>query len=101
MEDEIALKKGIAMEAEHRRLLDEVSILRLKLRKTEDLEIKHEGLLKQIALLSADNDRLLVEINERKMETDRLKLTYAQVHDRENFKVTKLSEQTNLLKLEY
>lgn len=41
LEDEIALKKGIAIESEHRRLLDEVSILRLKLRKTEDLEIKN------------------------------------------------------------
>ena len=66
----------------------------------EELEVKHEALLKQVTLITADNDRLLAEIGDRKHEIDRLKLTYAQVHDRESFKVTQLSEHNNILKLE-
>ncbi len=58
IEEEINLKNALRSESENRRLLDEISLLHIKLRKTEELELKVDGLIKQNSLLTQDNDQL-------------------------------------------
>lgn len=47
-------------------MLDEISLLQIKLRKTEELELKVEGLIKQNSHLAQDNDQLAREVSERR-----------------------------------
>jgi hypothetical protein len=58
----------LRVEGENRRLADELSILRLKLRKLEELEDKYDGLLKNNAMLAQSNDQLAAELAERRYE---------------------------------
>ena len=62
IEEEVTLKNALRSESENRRLLDEIALLQIKLRKTEELELKVEGLLKQNSLLAQDNDQLAREL---------------------------------------
>ena len=66
IEEELALKNALRSEAENRRLADEISVLHIKLRKTEELEVKVEGLLKQNSVLVAENEQMARELSERR-----------------------------------
>lgn len=79
IEEEINLKNALRSEAENRRLLDEISLLQIKLRKTEELELKVDGLIKQNSLLTQDNDQLARELAERRYELERLKANTVQL----------------------
>lgn len=82
IEEEVTLKNALRSESENRRLLDEIALLQIKLRKTEELELKVEGLLKQNSLLAQDNDQLARELAERRFEAERLKSGVAQAQER-------------------
>lgn len=68
LEEELSLKNALRTETETRRLLDEISLLQIKLRKSEDLEVKVETLLKQNSILTQENDQLSRELSERRYE---------------------------------
>lgn len=55
-------------ESEIRRLNEELSLLHIKLRKTDELESKVESLIKQNSLLAHENDQLARELGERRYE---------------------------------
>lgn len=88
------------MEGENRRLSDELSILRLKLRKMEELEDKFEGILKQNALLAQNNEQLSMELNDRRYELERLRAGSAQAQEREVLKQGQLLEVSRSLEVE-
>jgi FtsZ-binding cell division protein ZapB len=74
IEDEINLKNALRSEAENRRLVDEISLLQIRVRKTEELENKVDSLIKQNSMLSQDNDQLARELAERRYELERVKV---------------------------
>ena len=94
------LKRGIALEADNRRLADETSILRLKLRRAEEQDIKYEALIQQIALLTQTNDQLMLDLNDRRIEVDRLRVAQVQNQERELYKNAQLSDHSKNLEIE-
>lgn len=100
LEDELAIKKQLRVEGENRRLSDELSILRLKLRKLEELEDKYDGLLKQNSLLAQGNEQLSAELADRRYELERIRAGSAQVQEREMFKQGQLLEVSRSLEVE-
>ena len=52
IEEEMHIKNAFRSESENRRLIDEISLLQIKLRKTDELELKCDSLIKQVSLLS-------------------------------------------------
>jgi hypothetical protein len=100
IEEEVTLKNALRSESENRRLLDEIALLQIKLRKTDELELKVEGLLKQNSLLAHDNDQLARELAERRFETERLKSGVAQAQEREALRTGQLAEDNHSLALE-
>jgi regulator of replication initiation timing len=55
-------------------LVDEISLLQIRVRKTEELENKVDSLIKQNSMLSQDNDQLARELAERRYELERVKV---------------------------
>lgn len=100
LEEELSLKNALRTETETRRLLDEISLLQIKLRKSEDLEVKVETLLKQNSILTQENDQLSRELSERRYEVERIKSTSVQIQERDSIKLGSLSEAYNTLALD-
>lgn len=100
LEEELSLKNALRTETETRRLLDEISLLQIKLRKSEDLEVKVETLLKQNSILTQENDQLSRELSERRYEAERIKSTSVQIQERDSIKLGSLSEAYNTLALD-
>lgn len=100
LEEELSLKNALRTETETRRLLDEISLLQIKLRKSEDLEVKVETLFKQNNILTQENDQLSRELSERRYEVERIKSTSVQIQERDSIKLGSLSEAYNTLALD-
>lgn len=100
LEEEINLKNALRSESENRRLLDEIALLQIKLRKTDDLELRCEGLIKQTSALAQENDQLARQLSERRYEIQRLKATSIQAQEREAVKTGQLAEVNHSLELE-
>lgn len=100
LEEELSLKNALRTETETRRLLDEISLLQIKLRKSEDLEVKVDTLLKQNSILTQENDQLSRELSERRYEVERIKSTSVQLQERDSIKLGSLSEAYNTLALD-
>jgi hypothetical protein len=81
-------------------MLDELSLLQIKVRKTEELELKTDALLKENSRLLQDNDHLARELSERRYEVERLKANTVQLQERDAIKTTQLSEVNHSLELE-
>jgi hypothetical protein len=72
-------------------LLDEIALLQIKLRKTDELEAKCDGLLKQNSLLGQDNDQLARELSERRYEVERFRANTVQLQERDAIKSGQLA----------
>lgn len=70
------------------------------MRKTDDLEVKCDGLLKQNSHLAQDNDQLARELAERRYELERLKVNSLQLQERDAIKTGQLAEVNRSLELE-
>ena len=81
-------------------MADEISLLQIRVRKTEELENKVDSLIKQNSMLSQDNDQLARELAERRYELERLKVNTVQLQERDTIKTTQLSEVNRSLELE-
>lgn len=92
IEEEISLKNALRSESDNRRMLDEIALLQIKLRKTDELEAKCDSLIKQNSLLAQDNDQLARELSERRYELERLKSNTVQLQERDAVKTTQLAE---------
>jgi hypothetical protein len=68
IEDELRLKSAIRVESDFRRVSDELALLQVKVRHTNELEDKVESLLRQNSQLARDNDELARELNEKRYE---------------------------------
>jgi len=66
--DELRLNSAIRAESDYRRINDELSLLQIKVRHTNDLEDKVESLIRQNNQLARDNDELARQLSERKYE---------------------------------
>lgn len=58
IEDEIRYKSAIRAESDARRINDELAMLQIKVRQTQDLEARVESLVRQNSQLARDNDEL-------------------------------------------
>lgn len=66
--------------------------MQIKLRKTEELELKVDGLIKQNSMLTQDNDQLARELSDRRYELENLKNISVQHQERDSIKSAQLCE---------
>jgi regulator of replication initiation timing len=61
---------------------DDLALLQLKVRHTNDLEERVEVLMRQNTQLARDNDELARELNERRYEIERIRAAATEHHSR-------------------
>ena len=88
------------LEGENRRLADELSIIKLKLRKMDELQDSIDSLAKQNAILAQTNDQLGGELADKKYELERFRMGSAQAQEREVLRNGQLQEINRSMEME-